>query len=144
MHSQSERLRDSRDLSSDPAGSNNRDRLARQLATAEATPGALPLHAVKLAETLLVVEQHREHKLGERFGMNAAGGGDDQVTVGDTETMNVLADARGGGLHPLQARRKFERTGVFRCREIPEHLGTAQQASPFGFPFGCSRPARRA
>ena len=75
-------------------------------------------------------EQRGEDELGEWLGVDAAGGGDDEIGILQTEPLHQGTDPGRRGLHPAQLGRQLEERGALVLRKVEQDLGLAQEPVP--------------
>ena len=87
------RARDAGDLTADAAGTDDGHRLPGELDAGEAMPLARSLFVLEPADLLRVEEQRGKDELGQRLGVDTAGGGDDKVRILQAEPLHERPDA---------------------------------------------------
>ena len=109
------------------AGADDDQAAAGHFRTAGADPAMGLLLGLEMGEAAPVGEQGHEGEFGERAGVHAAGGGDEDVAFGEAHGLHVLADAGAGGLDPFQL---GEQRQFFRGREVPQDVGFGEHFLP--------------
>ena len=133
-------MRDAGDLPADPTGSDDGHRLPGELDAGEAVPLVRPLFLFKAADLLRVVEQRGKDELGQRLGVDTAGGGDEKVGILQTEPLHEGTNAGRRGLHPAQLRREFQEWARLIRRKVEENFRLAQEPVPFPLLLGVAPP----
>lgn len=111
------------------AGAEEDEGPAGEVVAAVAFPAGVGLFGLEVVEAAEMAEEGHERPLGERPGVDAARGGDEDTGAVEAEAGDGGADAGGCGLDPGEAGQEGE---VGRVGEAEEDVGAGEHGLPAG------------
>ena len=128
MHA--ERFGEADDFLSDPSGPDDHQGLVAEFTSAIAFPVMRVLPLPQLWEEFDLVKHRTDRELGQRTGVDSAGGGDDDVHVGHPEFLHHRTNTSRGCLDPAKIRAERGQWFWFAIGEVPENVGLLEHRFP--------------